>query len=88
MDKIGNLLTDNVLFKSRIINIEKVISTYIINVSRVRLGENCKISIIQPICVIDEYAKIFRVCVWFSPPQPPTRIDSMPIRVSVREWVE
>lgn len=31
---------------------------------------------IQPIWAIEEYAKIFRSCVWFRPPQPPKRVDS------------
>lgn len=35
--------------------------------------------IIQPMWAIDEYAKIFRNCVWLRPPQPPMRIDRMPI---------
>lgn len=32
-------------------------------------------AIIHPIWVIEEYARILRSWVWFSPPQPPTRID-------------
>lgn len=39
-------------------------------------------TIIQPKWAIDEYAKIFRNCVWLRPPQPPTIIDRMPNRVS------
>lgn len=30
---------------------------------------------------IDEYAMIFRVCVWFSPPQAPIRTDDIAIMV-------
>lgn len=37
---------------------------------------------IHPIWAIDEYAMIFRVCVWFSPPHAPTRIDEI-ARISV-----
>lgn len=40
-----------------------------------------RIAVIQPMCAIDEYAMIFRSWVWFSPPQPPTRIDSMAITI-------
>lgn len=36
-----------------------------------------RIAIIHPICAIDEYAIIFRVCVWFSPPQAPIRMDEI-----------
>ena len=31
---------------------------------------------------IDEYAKIFRSCVWFRPPQPPIKIDKTPRVIS------
>lgn len=41
-------------------------------------GENCRTRIIQPRWAIDEYARILRSCVWFSPPQPPMRVDAMP----------
>lgn len=32
---------------------------------------------IHPMWAIDEYARIFRRCVWFSPPQPPRNVDKM-----------
>lgn len=35
------------------------------------------IAVIQPMWAIEEYARIFRSCVWFSPPQPPIRTDRM-----------
>lgn len=35
---------------------------------------------------IDEYARIFRNCVWFSPPQPPSKIDII-AEVRVRDWL-
>lgn len=41
---------------------------------------------IQPRWAIDEYAMIFRVWVWFSPPQPPRSVDRMAIVRSV--WVD
>lgn len=34
--------------------------------------------IIHPICAIDEYARIFRICVWFNAPQLPTSADNRP----------
>lgn len=39
--------------------------------------------------VIDEYAIIFRVCVWFSPPQAPMKIEEIAMMVVVvgsRSW--
>lgn len=35
------------------------------------------IAAIHPMWAIEEYARIFRSWVWFSPPQPPTIIDRM-----------
>lgn len=38
---------------------------------------------------IEEYAIIFRVCVWFSPPQAPMKIDEiarMVVMVGFRRW--
>lgn len=40
-----------------------------------RFGLYGRIASIHPMWEIDEYAIIFRVCVWFSPPQAPIRID-------------
>ena len=37
---------------------------------------------IQPRCEMDEKARIFRVCVWFSPIQPPRAAEEMAIVVS------
>lgn len=37
------------------------------------------IAVIQPMWAIEEYARIFRSWVWFSPPQPPIRMDRMDI---------
>lgn len=34
-------------------------------------------AIIQPMWAIDENAMIFRVCVWFNPPQAPIKIDEI-----------
>lgn len=36
-------------------------------------------AVIHPMWAIDEYARIFRSCVWFSPPHPPMKIDAMAI---------
>lgn len=36
-----------------------------------------RIATIHPMWAIDEYAIIFRVCVWFSPPQAPMRTDEI-----------
>lgn len=38
-------------------------------------GLYVSVVIIQPICVIEEYARILRSCVWLRPPQLPTMID-------------
>lgn len=35
------------------------------------------IIVIHPMWAIDEYASIFRRCVWFSPPHPPNSVDKM-----------
>lgn len=37
------------------------------------------IAVIQPMWAIEEYAMIFRSCVWLRPPQPPTITDVMDI---------
>ncbi|MDG2555485.1 hypothetical protein P7M41_26175, partial [Vibrio parahaemolyticus] len=66
------------LFSLNTRNVEDVITRYVIRVRRVREGENWRIKIIQPKWAVDEYARIFRSCVWLSPPQPPTRVEVMP----------
>lgn len=53
----------------------------------VSCGLNWMMVIIQPRCAIEEYARIFRSCVWFRPPHPPTITDSMPNMVSSCGWV-
>lgn len=50
--------------------------------SIIRVGLYTVTAAIQPMCVIDEYARIFRSCVWFRPPQPPIKIDRMAIVIS------
>ena len=37
------------------------------------------IAVIQPTWGIEEYAMIFRSCVWLSPPHPQTRTDMIAI---------
>lgn len=52
------ILVDLFILKTR--NVEDVITRYVRRASKVREGENCKISIIQPRCAIEEYARILR----------------------------
>lgn len=49
------------------------------------VGLYTSVIIIQPICVIEEYPRILRNCVWFRPPQLPTAMDRVE-RVR-RVWV-
>lgn len=44
--------------------------------------------VIQPMWEMDEKAMIFRVCVWFSPVQPPRAMDIMDMKVSSVEFNE
>lgn len=37
------------------------------------------IAVTQPMLAIEEYAKIFRSCVWLNPPHPPIRTDMIAI---------
>lgn len=39
------------------------------------MGLYTMMAAIQPMWAIEEYARIFRSWVWFSPPQPPTSTD-------------
>ena len=41
------------------------------------LWEYIEVIAIHPIFPIEENASIFRVCVWFRPPQPPARTDAI-----------
>lgn len=44
---------------------------------------------IQPKWEIEEKARIFRICVWFRPIQPPKPAEAMAMvvsRVGLREW--
>lgn len=43
------------------------------------MGLYGRTAVIQPMWAIDEYAIIFRSCVWFSPPQPPIIMDKIEI---------
>lgn len=38
--------------------------------------------VIQPRCEMDEKARIFRVCVWFNPIQPPRAVEAIAMMVS------
>lgn len=62
-------------------NVENVIIKYVRRVSRAREGMNWVTSIIHPRWAMDEYAKIFRSWVWFSPPHPPTKVDVSPRKI-------
>lgn len=46
--------------------------------SKVRLGAKWIIVTIHPRWAIEEYARIFRSCVWLSPPHPPRTIEAIP----------
>lgn len=72
------------LVASLILNVRKVaavITKYVIRARNVREGENCNTRIIQPRWAIEEYARIFRSCVWFSPPQPPISVEVSPRKI-------
>ena len=43
--------------------------------------EKNKVQEIHPICPIEEYASIFRVLIWFRPPQAPMITDSVEQRI-------
>lgn len=45
-------------------------------------------AVIHPMWAMEEYARIFRSWVWFSPPQPPTRMDSMDIVSRIFRLIE
>lgn len=54
-----------------------------VRLSNIRLGLYGRMASIHPMWVIDEYAMIFRVCVWLSPPHAPMKIDVI-ARIDVR----
>lgn len=68
-------------------NVENVMTKYVSRVRNVSEGENCRTRIIQPRCAIEEYARIFRSCVWFRPPHPPTKVDARPSIIRMTEFV-
>jgi len=51
---VASILTLVALFSLNTRNVEKVITKYVISVRSVREGENCRTSIIQPRCAIEE----------------------------------
>lgn len=73
--KVEILVVDKVFI---IKNIVEVITIYTNRFSSVNCGAKARIVTIHPRWAIDEKAIIFRSCVWFSPPQPPTREDKSP----------
>ena len=62
-------------------NIEVFITKYIISMAIAAFSEYAEVVTIQPIFPIEEKARIFRTCVWFSPPHPPTITDSKPMAI-------
>lgn len=75
---VASALIVVVLLRMNVRKAEEVMIRYNISVRRVRVGENCRIKIIQPRWAMDEYARIFRSWVWFRPPQPPISVDNTP----------
>lgn len=58
--------------------IEVVITKYRVSVKIVKSGKNWSTITIHPMCVIEEYARIFRVWDWFRPAHPPIKIERVP----------
>ena len=56
----------------------------------IRLRFNVRIIVSQPMCAMEEYAIIFRVCVWFSPVIPPNITDRRPKvnNILVERWFD
>ena len=92
---IGDVV--HVVVKSWVVLVEEKISDsimgveivmYIMRLRRARLLDFVTIVAIHPKWAIEENAMIFRSCVWFSPPSPPTITDKDPItvRVSIEVW--
>lgn len=52
--EVASALTVVALLSLKTRNIEIVIARYVTSVRRVRVGENCKTSTIQPKCAMDE----------------------------------
>lgn len=60
-----------------------------IKFNSIKFGLYGRIASIHPIWAIDEYAIILRVCVWFSPPQAPVKIDviaRMAVMIGFSKW--
>lgn len=76
-DRVSELMFVELL-SLNVRKVAAVIIKYVIRARNVRDGENCSTRVIQPRWAMDEYAKIFRSCVWFRPPQPPIRVEVSP----------
>lgn len=66
------------------LNVRKVAAVmikYVIKARNVREGANWRTRIIHPRWAMEEYAKIFRSCVWLRPPQPPTSVEVSPRKI-------
>ena len=72
--------------RDSIIGVE--IRMYIVRLRRASLLDLVMMVAIHPRWAMEENAMIFRSCVWFSPPNPPTITDRDPIivRVSMEAW--
>lgn len=67
------------------LNVKKVVAVIIMYMVRARMvscGFSWAIIIIHPRWAMEEYARIFRSWVWFSPPQPPAITEVSPKAVS------
>lgn len=76
-DRVSELMFVELL-SLRVRKVAAVITKYVIKARNVREGENCSTRIIHPRWAMEEYARIFRSCVWFKPPQPPIRVEANP----------
>lgn len=79
---VASVLTLVAINSFMVRNAAEVIIIYVSRASSVRWGAYWITITIQPIWAIEEYARILRSWVWFSPPQPPTNVDITPSAVS------
>lgn len=79
-DRVSELIFVELL-SLNVRKVAAVIMKYVIRARNVREGENWRTKIIQPRWAIDEYARIFRSCVWLRPPQPPISVEVSPRKI-------
>lgn len=70
------------------VKVEIVIVIYTVRFNNIIVGSYIMTAVIHPICAMEEYAIIFRSCVWLSPPQPPTIIDRRDMESSMSRLIE